>query len=242
MKKVINIAAVFLIWEFIAFLIQKAIVPYPHDIIFYIFEKGFYYYQSHIAYSLGRLLIGLCLTVAISLFIGIFAFDRPIVKSFVDKLTYWSYPIPKMSLLPIVMMFLGLSEATKITMIFLITFFPAIINIRDALELIPKSVLELFESLGASKKILVKRVLFPAILPAIFTSLRISVGIALSVLFFTENFGTTHGLGYIIMNAWMRIDYVGMYSGVLMISLIGVIMYRSLDFLGTKACPWLARR
>jgi NitT/TauT family transport system permease protein len=242
MKKLINIVIVFLAWELVAFVIHRAIVPYPYDIFAYMFSKGFLYYQSHIAYSLIRLLIGLSLTIIVSLFIGILAFDRPKIKSFVDKATYWSYPIPKMSLLPIVMMFLGLSESTKITMIFLITFFPAIINIRDALELIPESVLELFYSLGASKKILIKRVLFPAILPAIFTSMRISVGIALSVLFFTENFGTTHGLGYLIMNAWMRIDYTGMYAGVFIISLIGVIMYSGLDFLGKKACPWLTRR
>lgn len=242
MKKTFRFLISIIIWELVAFLVDNSVFPYLHDILMYIWDKGIEGYGIHVVYSLCRMLLGLSLTLLVSLCLGLLGFYHSSIRKFVDRVTYMSYPIPKMALLPIVLMIFGLSEMTKIFMIFLISFFPVMINIRDAIDLIPKDILDLFESLGASPKDLIKKVIIPSCLPAVFTSLRISVGIALSVLFFTENFGTSYGLGYMIMNAWMRIDYIAMYVGIILISTMGVVIYLLLDQLNKKFCPWLFRR
>ena len=63
---------------------------------------------------------------------------------------------------------------------------------------------------------------FPAILTELLTSIRVTLGTALSVLFFVEAYGTKQGMGYFIQDAWSRINYIDMYSGILILSLIGV--------------------
>ena len=139
-----------------------------------------------------------------------------------SPIIYFSYPIPKIALLPIVMLIFGLGDLTKIVMIFLITFFPVVVNIKDEVKNIPEDVFYTMYSLGATNIQIIKEIVFPGSLKAILTSLRISIGTAISVLFFTENFGTEYGMGYFIMDSWMRINYIQMYSGILILSIIGL--------------------
>jgi NitT/TauT family transport system permease protein len=93
-------------------------------------------------------------------------------------------------------------------------------------------------SLGANQFQVIKEIIFPAIIPSILTSLRLGIGTAISILFFTENFGTEYGMGYFIMDAWMRISYINMYSGIIILSLLGLTIFITIDFLENILCPW----
>jgi len=68
--------------------------------------------------------------------------------------------------------------------------------------------------------------------------LRISVGISLSVLFFSENFATEYGIGYYIMNSWIMVNYLKMYAGIVFISLLGIFLYKSIEIIEKKMMPW----
>jgi NitT/TauT family transport system permease protein len=57
-------------------------------------------------------------------------------------------------------------------------------------------------------------------------------------LFFTETFGTQYGMGYYIMDAWMRVNYLEMYSGIVVLSCIGLILFTAIDYLDRKVCHW----
>jgi NitT/TauT family transport system permease protein len=83
-----------------------------------------------------------------------------------------------------------------------------------------------------------RNVIIPASLPGILTALRISLGTALSVLFFTETFGTEFGLGYFIMDAWMRVNYIDMFSGILVLSIMGLLLFVLLDIIERVCCRW----
>ena len=86
---------------------------------------------------------------------------------------------------------------------------------------------------------LLRHLLLPAALPAALSALRIAIGTAISVLFVTETYGTTEGLGYYISDAWMRIDYLDMYAGIALLSLMGVGLFILIDLLrGKYSCPW----
>jgi len=155
-----------------------------------------------------------------------------------SPIVYFNYPVPKIALLPIVMLIFGLGDSTKIVMIFLITFFPVVVNIRDEVKNIPEEVFYPMYSLGATNYQIAKEIIFPGILKAILTSLRLSIGTAISVLFFTENFGTEYGMGYFIMDSWMRINYIQMYSGILILSIIGLLFFIIIDIAEVIFCPW----
>ena len=192
----------------------------------------------HALFSLKRIIIGIMLTLAIGVPLGVAMGYFKRVDRLFSPLMYFSYPIPKIALLPIVMLILGLGESTKIVMILLITFFPVVVNIRDDVRNISSEVYYPMVSLGASNLQILKEIVLPGIIPTILTSIRIGIGTAISILFFTENFGTEYGMGYFIMDSWMRVNYVQMYSGIIVLSLLGLSFFIVIDIMENLICGW----
>lgn len=93
-------------------------------------------------------------------------------------------------------------------------------------------------SAGASRGRLLGQITLPAVLPELFTSLRIGVGTALAVLFIVEAYGTRAGIGYYILDAWSRIDYLEMYGGIVVISVVGAALFLAVDLLARRLCRW----
>jgi len=229
---------IFVIWQIAAMIASKPIFPTPLNILINIYQTLSSEIGIHILYSLKRIIIGILLTLVIGITLGILMGYYRKADLILSPILYFNYPVPKIALLPIVMLLFGLGELTKIIMIFLITFFPIVVNIRDEVKNIPEEVFYPMYSLGASRFQIINEIIFPGIIPTILTSLRIGIGTAISVLFFTENFGTEYGMGYFIMDSWMRINYVQMYSGILILSILGLILFIIIDILETMLCPW----
>ena len=93
-------------------------------------------------------------------------------------------------------------------------------------------------TLGASFKDIFCKILWPAVLPNFITALRVAMGTAISVLFFTETFGTKYGMGYFIMDAWLRVNYLDMYAGIIVLSLMGLCLFGILDLCERYFCKW----
>ena len=227
-----------LIWQIIATAIAKPIFPTPLNVFVNISKTFQNEMAIHVLYSLRRIIMGILFTLILGIPLGILMGYFKNIDSILSPILYFNYPIPKIALLPIVMLLFGLGEITKVIMIFLITFFPIVVNIRDEVKNIPEEVFYPMYSLGASEFEIISEIIFPGIIPAILTSLRIGIGTAISVLFFTENFGTEYGMGYFIMDSWMRINYIEMYSGILILSIVGLIFFITIDILETMLCPW----
>jgi NitT/TauT family transport system permease protein len=137
------------------------------------------------------------------------------------------------------MLLLGIGEAAKITMIVLILVFQLIVSIRDAASHIPREDFHVLISLGASKRQMLRWITLPAILPETLTAIRVAIGTAASVLFFTETFGTDKGMGFYIVDSWMRLAYKEMYTGILCLSLLGLILFFTIDILEKRVCKWM---
>jgi len=132
-----------------------------------------------------------------------------------------------------------LGDTSKIFLITLIIFFQILMTARDAAVKVPPNSIISVQSLGANTADIYLHVIIPACLPDIFTAIRISLGTAISVLFFAESFATMQGLGYFIFDAWSRINYPEMFAGILAISLVGLFLFLVTDFLQRILCPWL---
>jgi len=70
------------------------------------------------------------------------------------------------------------------------------------------------------------------------TATRLALGTAISILFFTETFGTQYGMGFFIMDSWLRVNYLDMYAGIVVLSFIGFCLFVSIDYLERKICSW----
>ncbi|MDR2843467.1 MAG: ABC transporter permease [Candidatus Symbiothrix sp.] len=193
---------------------------------------------EHITASFVRVVEGILLAVLTGVPAGLLLADYPKINKICSPLLYFIYPVPKLALLPVVMLLLGIGESAKIVMIVLILVFQIIVAARDAVLHIPHEDFHVLISLGAGKKQMLRWIILPAILPEMLTSLRVTVGTAISVLFFTETFGTDKGMGFYIVDAWMRLAYTQMYAAILLLSLIGFILFFTIDIIEEKICKW----
>lgn len=190
----------------------------------------------HILYSLRRIGIGLALSLAAGIPTGILMAYSEKANRILYPFIYFSYPIPKTALLPIAMLLWGMRDGSKIAIIFLIIVFQVIVSVRDSVSNIDPSTYQVIRSVGANRRQIIGHVTLPAILPELLTSIRVSLGTAVSILFFVEGYGTKYGMGYYILDAWSRINYIDMYIGIIVISIIGFALFVSIDFAADKLC------
>ena len=151
---------------------------------------------------------------------------------------YLLYPIPKVVLLPILLVLFGLADAPKIVLISLTVFFQVLVAVRDAVKAVPESALISVRALGGSAWDEYRHVYVPATLPAVFTSLRIGVGTAIAVLFIAEAMAGSTGLGYFIMQSWSMVNYPRMFAGIIALAVLGVVIYAVFDIIERRLTRW----
>lgn len=142
---------------------------------------------------------------------------------------YLLYPIPKIVLLPILLVLLGFGNELKIALITLTVFFQVVVVMRDAAKTIPGDLIATARTLGIGKISRFVHVIIPSTLPQLFTTLRVSSAVAIAVLFFAEAIAGSTGLGYFIMNSWGMVNYPRMFAGIVALALLGVVFYVLFD-------------
>lgn len=183
------------------------------------------YLANDFAISFQRVGISLVLGTTLGVPIGLALGRSTRIDQLLSPALYILYPIPKIVLLPILMVLLGFGGALKITLITLTVFFQVVVVMRDAARNIAPDVITSVRALGASRLQIARHVIIPATAPALLTTLRVSSAVAIAVLFFSEAIAGSTGLGYFIMNSWGMVNYPRMFAGIVALALLGVIFY-----------------
>lgn len=226
------------LWYAFSGIMKSRIAPMPHEIYAYIPKLFSENFMEHLTASLFRMVIGLAISFVIGFAVGLIMGSSRRVNMVLNPLLYFTYPIPKTALLPVIMTIYGLGNGSKIAIIVLITVFQVIIGVRDGVINVTTETYHSLIGMGANRLQLFFYATFPSILPELLTNLRLSVGTALSILFFVEAYGTTSGIGYYIGDAWSRMNYIQMYCGIVILSLLGLILFVLIDFLENILCKW----
>lgn len=230
--------AVILFWHILHLAVNSPAIPSPYE-TFLNFIKIFPVLSTHLLVSLGRISAAVLISLAAGSLIGLWIGINKKADEFISPIVYILYPLPKIAFLPILMVLFGLGNAPKVALIIIIIIFQFIIAAKDGVREIPKELFYSVISLGLNKAQIYRHLIIPAVLPKIITALRIGVGVSISVLFFGENFATTYGIGYFIMNSWIMADYVDMFSGILALSITGLIIFGLIDLMEEKLCRWI---
>ncbi|MBB6214232.1 NitT/TauT family transport system permease protein [Anaerosolibacter carboniphilus] len=226
------------LWYLLAIVVNMRVLPKPTDVYLNMNHLYGEKLHIHVFVSLYRVLGGLAVSLVLGISIGLLMAYSRIGNKLLNPLVYFTYPIPKTALLPVVMLLFGLGDSSKFIVIVLILVFQVIVAVKDAVLNISPETYHPIRSLGASRLQIFTHITLPAILPELLTNLRLSIGTALSILFFAEGYGTQYGIGYYILDAWMRIDYIGMYAGIVVISLLGFTLFILIDLLEEAMCKW----
>ncbi len=236
---ILGMVFILILWYLLSYILDLPFIPSPIKVIKRISEIFISKILVHVAVSTWRITMGIAIAIIIGTPIGLCMGYFKALDVVMSPIIYLTYPVPKIALLPIIMLLFGLGDLSKTVMIVLIVIFQIIVAVRDGIKSISEEVYYPLISLGAGYFQLFKEIIIPASLPKIFTSLRIAMATAISVLFFTETFGTEYGMGYYIMDAWVRINYIEMYSGILVLSLMGLLLFLIIDLLERWICPWM---
>lgn len=239
LKSLYGVSIVIILWYILSALIGTNMVPTPKTSIIELIRLLQNDFLYHILYSLYRILASILFSLGIGLPLGILLGRSSLVDKIISPAIYLLYPIPKIAFLPIFMVMFGIGDKSKIILMVTIIVFQILIVTRDAVKEIDKDILISSKVMKFNKIDTIIKVILPSILPKIFSALRVSIGIAISALFFCENYATKYGIGYFIMNSWSMVDYKGMFAGVLALSIMSLLIFKVIDLLEKKICPWM---
>ncbi len=232
--------ALLVIWQLLAWALRVDILPGPVAVARALaVEMAAGDLPRHFLASLWRVTASTLISIALAAPAGLVLGQSQRLNRIFAPVIYMLYPIPKVVFVPVLLLFFGIGDLSKILVIFLILFFQILVLVRDqAAALRPELILSV-RSLGAGRRALFRFVYLPASLPAVLTALRQSVGTAVAVLYVAELFATRLGLGYYIyFQGSTLLNYPAMYSGVVMMSLLGLGLYFLVDWLEKKLCRW----
>ncbi|WP_113920682.1 ABC transporter permease [Alkalibaculum bacchi] len=227
------------IWYGLHFIIKSNIVPSPNETVKQFVILFPQVLSVHLIASLYRIIIAILLSVLIGVPLGLWTGMSKKADAIISPIIYILYPLPKVAFLPIFMILMGIGDLSKIVLMITIIVFQILLSVRDGVKEIQKELFYSVFSLGITGLGVCKHLILPAVLPKLISALRITLGISISTLFFAENFATTYGIGYYIMNAWIMVDYLDMFSGIIGLSLLGLFLLKILDLIEKKLCPWV---
>lgn len=228
-----------LLWQAVAMLAGLAILPPPSQVLVVFIQELPRTLGGHFLASLWRVVASIALAIALAAPVGLVLGQSPTLNRIVAPFIYLLYPIPKVVLAPVLLLFLGIGDLSKIVIITMILFFQVLVLVRDSAASIRPELLLSVRSLGAGRRALFRFVYLPASLPAILTAVRQSIGTSVAVLYVAELFATRWGLGYYIyLQGSTLFNYPAMYAGVLVMSLLGLGLYFGVDAVERRLCRW----
>jgi ABC-type nitrate/sulfonate/bicarbonate transport system permease component len=233
---------IFLIWEVLSRLnvLDPMFMPPLEDVARTFYQQVFVTHEllGHIEVSFMRAGAGLGLAAVVGIAAGILMGRVRAVESFLDPLISALFPTPKLALFPLMMIFLGIGDASKIALIFLGCFFPIVINTYTGVKNVDKFFVWNALTKGASQRQLIWHVIIPASLPFVFAGLRVATSTAFLLIVASELIAANDGLGYLIMFAERSFDPALMWCGILVIAGMGFTVDRLLLALGARLFVW----
>jgi ABC-type nitrate/sulfonate/bicarbonate transport system permease component len=234
-----------LLWEFVSRtgLLDQRFFPPPSSIL-----STFYYLLfkapwdqaliHHVLISLGRGIIGFVLGAIPAILLGAVMGLVPMVRAAIQPIVGAVFPIPKVAILPLIMLVFGIGEESKWAIIAIGVFFQVLIATATGVANIDKIYLDVGRNFKASRLATFYTIALPGALPTIFAGLRLGWGTALLLLVTAEMVSTDGGLGFLIWKAWQTLSVEDMYVGLVTIAFIGIVSFWLLDAIEARLLPW----
>ncbi|MBR4958841.1 MAG: ABC transporter permease [Phascolarctobacterium sp.] len=238
---VVSILCLLVIWELIcqSGIVSSLFLPAPTAIISALLqmiadgEIG-----VSLAASLYRILAGFFIGSLVGLAVGLVTGTSALMDKIGTPIVNAIYPIPKIALLPLFILWLGIGELSKVTIIALGVFFPVAMNTYSGVKNVDTLLLKVAASFNASWWMTMKSVVLPNALPMIFAGLRLAAGTSLLLLVAAEMIAAQVGIGALILHYGDLMITDRLMAGVIVLSLLGLVFNLILQFLERKAIPW----
>ena len=188
--------------------------------------------------EISRILLGFALGSIIGLLVGLVTGTSALMDRIGTPIVNALYPIPKIALLPLFILWLGIGELSKVTIIALGVFFPVAMNTYSGVKNVDTLLIKVAVSFNASWWLTMKSVVLPSALPVIFAGLRLAAGTSLLLLVAAEMIAAQEGIGALILHYGDLMITDRLMAGVIVLSLLGLIFNLGLQLLEHKIVPW----
>jgi ABC-type nitrate/sulfonate/bicarbonate transport system permease component len=188
--------------------------------------------------TLYRALAGFAIAAVLGVLLGMAMTRVPAVRWFFDPIVSVGFPMPKVAFLPVIILWLGVYDASKITMIVVDAAFPVITATIVGIRGVDPYLLWSARNMGASDRELLWQISVPAALPQIMTGLQVALPIALILAVFTEMAMGGYGLGGAMMVASRFADSRGVFAGILEIAVVGYVLVKGMAVLRHRLLIW----
>ena len=235
------VLAVFLVWEavarsgaFTAFVLPAASTVAQRiwaDVI-----AGEFF--AHLGLTLYRSLAGFAIAAVLGIVLGMLIARVSLIRWFFEPIISIGFPMPKIVFLPIVTLWLGFDDASKISMVVFDAVFPVVTATIAGAQAVEKELAWSARSLGANERQLVREVVFPAALPQILTGLQVALPIALIVCVVAEMLTGGKGLGGAMLGASRVADSPGVFAGIMEIAVAGYVLVKGMSALRRRLLLW----
>jgi ABC-type nitrate/sulfonate/bicarbonate transport system permease component len=190
--------------------------------------------------SLARAIPGFAIGTLAGVALGLGAGIARKFDEMLSPLVFLTYPVPKIVMLPVFMLWFGIGDLSKILIIALACFYPSFINAYYGARATPRILVWSARNMGASDAQIFRRVVLPGALPLIFAGMRVSLALSCIVMFATEMINARSGLGHLIREAENGLRFDLMYVALLAIAILGYAGDRLLRFARQRFLPWEA--
>lgn len=193
---------------------------------------------QHLAASLGRILVALLAATLVGIPVGIAMGLSPTVRGILDPIIELYRPVPPLAYLPLMVIWFGIGETSKILLIYLAIFAPVAMSALAGVKSAQQVRIRAAQSLGASRAQVLWLVILPGALPEILTGLRIGLGVGWSTLVAAELIAATRGLGFMVQSAGEFLATDVVLAGIAVIAIIAFGLELGLRALQRRLTPW----
>jgi NitT/TauT family transport system permease protein len=237
----IALALVLAIWQFAssAGLVNSLFLPAPSAIAHAIYQLALSgALWQHLSYSIMRIGVGWALGtvtgVIVGFAVGLSSLARGVGITFISAL----FPIPKIALLPLLILWLGIGEEPKVATIALGVFFSTAISVYSGVDSVPRNLIRMAQSFNVPFHAIVRRVIWPGALPSILAGFRITASIALLLVVSAEMIGAEYGIGAFVLQAGNLMQTDQLLAGVVILSLFGLAVGKLINWLEARLLHW----
>ncbi|MET0971112.1 MAG: ABC transporter permease [Tardiphaga sp.] len=227
------------VWELLAdrLKIPTWILPAPSAI----FEAAVKWAPELAANSwvtLRETVVGFVLAIVASLPLAILISLNPLARKLIYPILLGLQSVPKVAVAPLVILWFGLSEWPKIIVVVLVCFFPILVNMVAGLEAVPKTMLDLMRSLGASPHVVFRRLRLPVALPHFFTGCKVAVTFAVIGAVISEFVAAQDGLGYLILISTAQSQTPLAFAAIALLTLLSIALFHGIEFIEKRVVDW----
>lgn len=242
---IITLLTLILAWQIVTQLklVSELFLPSPYQVVksfIVILSEGYKGHSlvKHLGDSLYRLIAAFLLAVVTGVPLGLASGYNSKIRAVIDPLVEFYRPLPPLAYYTLLIIWMGIEDGSKITLLFLAAFAPVYISCMSGVKNIKADYISGAFTLGANKIQVFLHVILPACLPEIFVGMRTSIGVAYTTLVAAEMVAAVTGIGWMVLDAsrFIRSDII--FVGIFLMGITGITLDRIIRLLENRFVPW----